>query len=66
MGVTLDPGYSRFPTVTAVDANKRSDALDLIFHTRINGQGATLRITLTFAQWENLKFLVKAPQPAVR
>ena len=65
-GGHMDPGYSRFPTVTAVDANKRSNALDLIFHTRINGQAATLRITLTFAQWENLKFLVEAPQPAAR
>jgi hypothetical protein len=64
MGSNWDPACGRFPTVTAVDANKRGDDLDLIFHTRIDGQGATLRITLTFAQWENLKFLVEAPQPA--
>ena len=64
MGVTLDPGYSRLPAVIAVDANKRSGAVDLIFMTRIEGQGAALRIPLTFPQWENLKFLVEGPTPA--
>jgi hypothetical protein len=64
MGVTLDPGYSRFPAVIAVDANKRSDAVDLVFMTRIEGQGAALRIPITFPQWENLKFLVDGPKPA--
>jgi len=64
MGVKLDAGSSRFPPVIAVDANKRGDALDLFFHTRIEGQGASLRITLTFPQWENLKFLVDGSKPA--
>jgi hypothetical protein len=64
MSVKLDAGSSRFPAVIAVDANKRSDALDLFFHTRIEGQAASLRITLTFPQWENLKFLVDSSRPA--
>ena len=64
MGVTLDPGYSRFPAIIAVDANKRGDAVDLIFMTRIEGQGAALRIPLTLPQWENLKFLVDGPKAA--
>jgi hypothetical protein len=38
--VKLDPGSNRFPAVIAVDANKRGDAVDLIFLTRIEGQGA--------------------------
>ena len=64
MGIQLDPGYSRFPAVIAVDANKRGNAVDLIFLTRIEGQGAALRITLTSPQWENLKFLVEGSKPA--
>ena len=64
MGVILDAGSSRFPAVIAVDADKRGDAVDLIFHTRIEGQWAGLRITLTSPQWENLKFLVERPNPA--
>jgi hypothetical protein len=61
--VKLDAGSNRFPAVLAVDANKRGDAVDLIFLTRIEGQGAALRIMFTFPQWENLKFLVDAPTP---
>jgi hypothetical protein len=61
MGIKLDVGTSRYPEVIWVDADKRGDAVDLIFGTRIEGQGAALRIPLTFAQWENLKFLVEAP-----
>jgi len=49
---------SPFPTVIWVDANKRNDAINLIFGTRIEGQGSALRIRLTRPQWENLKFLV--------
>jgi hypothetical protein len=64
MVVELDPGHNRFPPVIAVDASKRSDAVDLIFMTRVEGQGAALRITLTFPHWENLKFLVDGPKPA--
>jgi len=64
MVVYLDPGASRFPTVIAVDADKRRDAVDLIFNTRIGGEWAALRITLTLPQWENLKFLVEGPAPA--
>ena len=64
MGVKFDAGSSQFPAVIAVDANKRGDAVNLIFNTRIEGQGAALRITLTFPQWENLKFLVDGPKPA--
>jgi hypothetical protein len=62
--VKLDAGSSQFPVVIAVDANKRGDAVNLIFNTRIEGQGAALRIALTFPQWENLKFLVDGPKPA--
>jgi hypothetical protein len=65
MAVKLDAGSSnRFPAVIAVDANTRRDAIDLFFNTRIEGQAASLRITLTFPQWENLKFLVDGSKPA--
>jgi hypothetical protein len=64
MAVKLDAGSSRFPEVIAVDAKRRGDAVNLIFNTRIEGQGATLQIALTFPQWENLKFLVDGPKPA--
>ncbi len=63
MAIELDPGNHRFPGVIAVDATKRGDAVDLIFNTRIEGQGAALRITLTSSQWDNLKFLVDGPRP---
>jgi len=44
MGVVkLDAINNQFPPVIAVDANKRGDAVDLIFMTRIEGQGAALR-----------------------
>jgi hypothetical protein len=58
MGVTLDIGNSRFPAVVWVDADKRGAAVNLIFGSRVEGQGSALRVTLTSAQWENLKFLV--------
>ena len=58
MGVTLDVGNNRFPAVIWVDADKRGAAVNLIFGSRVEGQGAALRVTLTSAQWENLKFLV--------
>jgi hypothetical protein len=62
MVVELDAGRSnQFPTVIWVDADKRGDAIVLIFGSRVEGQGAALRITLTSAQWENLKFLVDRP-----
>ena len=64
MGVVkLDAINNQFPPVITVDANKRGDAVD-IFMTRIEGQGAALRIRLTSPQWENLKFLVDGPKPA--
>jgi hypothetical protein len=55
-------GHSRFPEVHWVDAAMRDNAIDLIFGTTIEGQGATLRITLASLQWENLKFLVEGPK----
>jgi hypothetical protein len=64
MGVKLDVGSSRFPAVIWVDADKQGEAVTLIFGTRIEGQGAALRIKLTSPQWENLKFLVEGPKPA--
>jgi hypothetical protein len=64
MRVKLDVGSSRFPVVIWVDADKRGEAVNLIFGTRIEGQGAALRVTLTPPQWENLKFLVDGPKPA--
>jgi hypothetical protein len=64
MGPKLDAGSNRFPAVISVDANKRGNAVNLIFSTRIEGQAAALQITLTFPQWENLKFLVDRPKPA--
>ena len=64
MGVKLDVGSSRFPAVIWVDADKWGDGVNLIFGTRIEGQGAALRIALTPSQWENLKFLVDDPKAA--
>jgi len=64
MGMKLDVGNSRFPAVTWVDADKRREAVNLIFGTRLEGQGAALRIALTSSQWENLKLLVDGPKPA--
>jgi hypothetical protein len=65
MGVKLDAGSdNRFPAVIWVDANKRGKAVNLIFGTRVEGQGAALRVTLTSPQWENLKFLVDDPKAA--
>jgi hypothetical protein len=37
----------------------------LIFNTRVEGQGVALQIMLTHPQWENLKFFVDGPKPAV-
>jgi hypothetical protein len=59
MGVKLDAGNSRFPAVTWVDADKQGEAVNLIFGSRLEGQGAGLRVTLTSSEWENLKFLVE-------
>ncbi len=64
MGVKLDVASNRFPAVTWVDADKRGEAVNLIFGTRLEGQGAALKITLSSSQWENLKFLVDSPKPA--
>ena len=64
MGMKWYAGSNPFPPVISVDANKQGDAVDLIFMTRIEGQGAALRIRLLFPQWENLKFLVDGPKPA--
>jgi hypothetical protein len=64
MGIKFDAESSRFPAVTWVDAYKQSDAVNLIFGRRIEGQGTPLRITITSGQWENLKFLVDGPKPA--
>ena len=60
----MDAGSNRLPAVISVDANKRGDAVNLVFNTRIEGQGAALLIKLTSPQWENLKFLVDGPKPA--
>ena len=64
MGVKLDVASNQFPAVTWVDADKRGEAVNLIFGTRLEGQGAALKITLSSSQWENLKFLVDSPKPA--
>lgn len=64
MAVELNVGRNKFPDVIWVDADTRGDAVNLIFGTRIEGQGAGLRVSLTSAQWENLKFLVEAAKPA--
>jgi hypothetical protein len=64
MVVELDAGRAnQFPEVIWVDADKRGDAIVLIFGSRVEGQGAALRVTLTSPQWENLKFLVEGPTP---
>ena len=64
MGVKLDVGNSRFPTVIWVDAGKTDNVVTLTFGTRIEGQGAGLGVTLTSSQWDNLKFLVEG-SPAI-
>ena len=61
MGIKFDAESSRFPPVTWVDANKQGDTVNLI-SVGIEGQGAALRITLSFPLWENLKFLVDGPK----
>jgi hypothetical protein len=60
----LEVGSGGFPTVIWVDADKQGEGVNLIFGTRVEGQGAALRVTLTSPQWENLKFLVDGPKPA--
>ena len=40
MEIKFDAQSSRHPTVNWVDANKRGDAVDLIFGMGIEGQGA--------------------------
>jgi hypothetical protein len=65
MAVELDAGRtSQFPEVIWVDADRRGDVINLTFGTRIEGQGAGLRVSLTLPQWENLKFLVDVLKPA--
>jgi len=64
MEIKLDPGYNQFPAVNWVDANNLGDVVELVFQTRVEGQGAGLRIALTRSQWENLKFLVERPRLA--
>jgi hypothetical protein len=67
MVVELDAGRSnQFPKAIWVDADKRGDAIILIFGSRVEGQGAALRVTLTAPQWENLKFLVDSPTQVMR
>ena len=58
MRIQLNPESSRFPAVIWVDANKQGHNVNLIFGTRVEGQGTPLRFTITSGQWENLKFLV--------
>ena len=65
--IELDAGRTnQFPEVIWVDADKRGDAIILIFGSRVEGQGAALRVTLTSPQWKNLKFLVDGPTPGMR
>jgi hypothetical protein len=52
---------SEFPPVDWVDAKKRIGGIDLIFGTRIDGEGASLEIRLSRAQWEKLKFIIDGP-----
>jgi hypothetical protein len=61
-----EAGISQFPTVNWVDADKRYGGVDLIFGTRIEGQGSSLRIRLSRLQWENLKFLIDGPDNKVQ
>jgi hypothetical protein len=56
-----EAGASEFPPVNWVDAKKRIGGIDLIFGIRINGQGGSLQIRVSRAQWENLKFLIDGP-----
>jgi hypothetical protein len=64
MGLKLEVASNRFPQVIWVDADKREEAVNLIFGTRVEGQGAALRVTLTSPQWENLKLLVDGAKRA--
>jgi hypothetical protein len=61
MSIEWEAGASLFPPVLWVDAIKRGVAIDLIFGTRIEGQGVNLRIRIGREQWENLKYLVDGP-----
>jgi hypothetical protein len=64
MAVELDAGRTnQFPEVIWVDAEKRGNAVNLTFGTRVEGQGAGLQVSLTLPQWENLKFLVDGLKP---
>jgi hypothetical protein len=64
MSIEWEPGTSLFPPVLWVDAIKNGVAIDLIFGTRIEGEGANLRIRIGREQWENLKFLIDGPKEA--
>jgi hypothetical protein len=64
MTVDLKNGSNKFPEVIWVDAERRGSAVDLVFGTRIEGQGAGVRVSLTSAQWENLKFLAEGATSA--
>jgi hypothetical protein len=49
VGVKLDAGSNnRFPAVTWVDANKQGDAVNLIFGTRVEGQGGSQSYAYVF------------------
>jgi hypothetical protein len=61
-----EAGVSQFPTVDWVDAKKRIGDIDLIFGTRIEDQGSSLRIRLSRAQWETLKFLIDGPEKVAK
>jgi hypothetical protein len=39
MSVNLDVGNNRYPEVIWVDADKRGNVVNLIFGTRVEGQG---------------------------
>jgi hypothetical protein len=63
MPIELEAGKTgQFPTVIWLDADERSAGINLVFGSRIEGQGAALRIKLSRPQWENLKFLVDGPK----
>jgi hypothetical protein len=64
MAVEFNMGRNIFPAVIWVDADKTGGRVNLIFGTRIEGQGTALQVSLTLPQWENLKFLADGPTSA--
>ena len=66
MMIQLEAGeISQFLPVLWVNAGKNEQNVHLVFSTTIDGRRTGLRVSITPSQWENLKFLIDGPKPAV-